>query len=110
MGHMGVGGERERGGQGRLRAPSPLGLNWTREGGRRSPFLLPLLLSPSLPLGGILLGLGVLVELLSLARPTEAGRPPPPLLYIRGQGGTSLHTIYDILAVCGAPLHHITPR
>ena len=35
----------------------------------------------------------------------------PLLLYIRGQGAP-LYTqlINDLLAVCGAPLHHITPR
>ena len=42
----------------------------------RPPFLLPLPLlpSPSLPLGGILLGLGVLVGLPSLGAPPRAGR------------------------------------
>ena len=41
------------------------------------------------------------------------GRPPPPsLLYIRGQGGTpeTQQLIIDLLAVCGAPLHHNPPR
>ena len=33
--------ERERAGQGRPCAPSPSGPNWTREGGRHPPFLLP---------------------------------------------------------------------
>ena len=82
--------ERERGGQGRPHAPSPLGLNWTREGEAAPPFLLPLPLLPfaSLPLGGILLGLVVLVGLLLGARPTGAGRPPPLLLHIWGKGGT----------------------
>ena len=30
MGLMGLSGERERGGQGKAHAPSPLGPNWTR--------------------------------------------------------------------------------
>ena len=36
---------------------------------------------------------------------TLLGRPPPPLVYIRGQGGTPerQHFIIDLLALCGAP-------
>ena len=83
---MGLSGERE-GPQGAGRAP-PLAVQiGLGEGGGTPlsfpspiPFLLPL------PPSGILLGLGVLVGLLSLARPTGAGQPPPLLLYIRGQG------------------------
>ena len=58
MGHMGS-VKRERAGQGRPRAPSPSGPNWTREGGRPLPsfsFSLPLFLFHMG--GGILLGLG----------------------------------------------------
>ena len=37
---------------------------------------------------------------------------PPPLLYIQGQGRTpeTQQLIIDLLAVCGAPLHHSSPR
>ena len=60
--------------------------------------------------GGVLLpvGVGLLMERAIGGRPP----PPPPLLYIRG-GGHPLETqqlIIDLLAVCGAPLHHIPPR
>src|SRR4051812_30550057 len=54
--------ERERGGQGGPRTPSPSGPNWTRRGGRRPPFLLPLPLPFPLLVGvgkrGVLLLLG----------------------------------------------------
>ena len=60
--------------------------------------------------GGVLLPVGVGL----LMGHAKGGRPPPPplLLYIRG-GRHPLETqqlIIDLLAVCGAPLHHITPR
>ena len=37
---------------------------------------------------------------------------PPPCSFIYGGRGAPLDTqlIIDLLAVCGAPLHHITPR
>src|SRR3954468_21942121 len=86
--------ERERGGQGWAARPLPSGPNWTRRGGRRPPFLLPLPLPFPLLVGvvkrGVLLLLGGGVLL--LGAPTRAGRPPPLLLYIRGQGATSRHT------------------
>ena len=66
MGHMGS-VKRERAGQGRPRAPSPSGPNWTREGGRRPPFLLPHLLPFPLLVG---LGKGI---------PTPTRRRTPPL-------------------------------
>ena len=53
MGHMGLGGKRERGGHSGPRAPSPSGPNWTRRGAA-PPSFLPLL-SPFLPL---LVGVG----------------------------------------------------
>ena len=88
--------------------------NWTRGGGARPLFPSP---SPSLSFPLLfLVGLGKgsptptrrRTPPLSLAR---LGQPASPLLlYIRGQGGhLYTHLIYDILAVCGAPLHHITP-
>ena len=112
VGLMGLSGEREgwpRAG----RAHLPL---WsTRRGGRRPPFLLPLPLPFPLLVGvgkrGVLLLLGG--GGLLLGAPQGAGRPPPLLLYIRGQGGTLGHTSWSTdrsLAVCGAPLHHIPPR
>ena len=83
MGHMGLSGEREGqpGWAARLLPLVRIGLG---EGGRRP---LSLSLPPSFPLlVGVLLLLGG--GLLLLARPTRAGRPPPSLLYIRGQGAT----------------------
>src|SRR3954471_1763965 len=81
--------ERERGDQGGPRAPSSSGPNWTRRGGRRPPFFLLLPLPFPLLVGvrkrGVLLLLGG--GPLLLGAPTRAGRPPPLLLYIRGQGG-----------------------
>src|SRR4051812_2861602 len=87
--------ERERGAaRAGPRAPSPLVRIGLGEGGRRPPFLLPLPLPFPLLVGvgkrGILLLLGG--GFLLLARLTRAGRPPPLLLYIRGQGGTLGHT------------------
>ena len=61
MGHMGLSGEREGqpGWAARLLPPGP---NWTRRGGRRPPFLLPLPLPFPLLVGvgkrGVLLLLG----------------------------------------------------
>ena len=57
--------EKRRAGQGRPRAPSPLGPNWTREGGRHPPFLLPLpsfLSYSNLGRRGILLPVGGLLQ------------------------------------------------
>ena len=76
--------------------------------GASSPFLLllPLLpLSPP-PVEGKRVGpnptrTGVLVGLPSPWRPL-VGRPPPPLLYIRGRGHPK-GTTSLLLAVCGAP-------
>ena len=81
----------ERGGK-PGQAATPFSLNWTREGGH-PPFLLPLPLlhSPSLPCGGILLGLVVLVGLPLLGPAPRSGRPPLPPLYT-GAGGTLEHT------------------
>ena len=84
MGHMGLSGERERGSQGGPRASSPLVQIGLGEGGGAP---LSLSLPTSFPLlVGVLLLLGG--GLLLLARLARAGRPPPLLLYIRGQGGT----------------------
>ena len=62
VGLMGLSGERERGSQKGPRTPSPSGPNWTRRGGRRPPFLLPLPLPFPLLVGvgkrGVLLLLG----------------------------------------------------
>ena len=109
---VGLCGEEERRpGQGR--APLPPSPNRTREGGRRPPFpsslppLSPLLL---LQLGkkGVLLPVGVG---LLLARP-KAGRTSPFDPLYTGAGGTPerQQLIIDLLAVCDAPLQHITPR
>ena len=89
---MGLSGERE-GRPGQAARPLPLSPNWTRKGGA-PPFLLPLPLlpSPSLPFGGNLLGLGVLVGFPSWGRAKE-GRPASPSpLYIRQEEGTLEHT------------------
>ena len=82
--------------------PSPwTSPNWTREGGRPLPSF-----SFSLPLFLLLLGGGLLL----LARQQgPAGLPLAPL-YTGAGGHLYTQLIYDILAVCGAPLHHITPR
>ena len=58
--------------------------------------------------GGVILPVGVG---LPPWRALLLGRPPLRLLlYIQGQGGTSRQQlIIDLLAVCGAPLHH-SPR
>ena len=63
----------------------PLGPNWTSGRGQRPPFLpFPLFLPfPSLPLGGFLLGLGVLVGTPPWVRPLR------PALIGRAQGGQS---------------------
>ena len=108
---MGLSGERE-GQPGQAVRPSPLSLNWTGKGSRRPPFLLPLPLlpSPSLPFGGNLLGLGVLVGFPSWGRAKEGRPASPSLLYIRGEGVTLEHIKVDCLVVCGAPLHRIPPR
>ena len=58
--------------------------------------------------GGVLLPVGVG---LLLARLSPWPAEPPLLLYILGQGAPlDTQLIIDLLAVCGAPLHHITPR
>src|SRR3954465_1727588 len=68
--------------------PSP---NRTREGGRRPPFPS----SPPLPSPLLLFQVGVLLPV-GVGLPywrAKAGRPAfPLLLYIRGQGGTPIHT------------------
>ena len=71
---MGFSGERERGSQGRPRAPSPSGPNWTRKGGRGPPFPLPLPHFPSPSL--FLVGLGK-------GSPTPTRRWTPPLSLVR---------------------------
>ena len=47
-----------------------------------------------------------------LGAPPPLGRPPSPLLYKRRRGHPIDTTIdpLDLLAVCGAPLHHNPPR
>ena len=86
---MGLGGER-KGRPGQAARPLPLKSELDKEGGGAPPLLLPLPLlpSPSLPFGGNLLGLGVLVGFPSWGRAKE-GRPASPLapLYT-GAGGT----------------------
>ena len=111
MGHMGLSGERERDGQGRPRAPSPSGPNWTRRGGRRPPFLLPLPLPFPLLVGvgkrGVLLLLGG--GGLLLGAPQGPAGLPPLLLYIRGQGApldTQVDPRDHILSCVRCPLHH----
>ena len=57
--------------------------------------------------GGVLLpgGVGLLLE-----RPLPGRTSSPLLLYIQGQGAPQTQQlIIDLLAVCGAPLHH-SPR
>ena len=85
MGHMGLSGERgaARGG---LRACSPWSELDQGKGGR-PPFLLLYFLLPSSPLGGLLLGLGVLVGLHILAAPIAlAGLLLLHPLYIEARG------------------------
>jgi hypothetical protein len=64
---MGFSGKRRKG-QGAAAPPSPLVRIGLGKGGR-PPFLLLYFLLPSSPLGGLLLGLGVLVGLHILAAP-----------------------------------------
>ena len=93
-------------------APPPPKSVLDKEGGRRPPFPFPLF--PSSPLlvqqgrEGVILPMGVG---LLLARPSWLAASSPLLLYIRGQEGTleTQQLIIDLLAVCGAPLHH-SPR
>ena len=87
MGHMGLSGEREGHPKVGRAPPPPLVRIGLGEGGGAPlsfslPTSFPLLVGVLLLLGGGLL----------LGAPTRAGRPPPSLLYIRGQGGTSRHT------------------
>ena len=76
------------------------------------PFLL--LLFPFLPppirtrKGGNLLLVGVAIP--PWGRTMRAGRPPPPLLYIRGMGAPHRHRLTIVLAMYGAPLHRYTTR
>ena len=92
MGHMGLSGEKRRGGQGSRVPPPPL-VRIGQGGGRRPPFAFSSSL-PSFPSptptrkGGVLLPVGVG---LPPWRALLLGRPPPLLLYIQGQGGTSRH-------------------
>ena len=109
LGHTGIEerGRKEGGTQ------PPSGPNWTRGA---APFSF--LLSPSFPPSptptrkeGVLLPVGVG---LPLARPL-LGRPHlPPPSFIYGGRGAPHDTQVDLrdrsLAVCGAPLHDITPR
>ena len=104
--------EKRRGGQGRPHAPSPSSPNWTRRGQHPLSFLSP----SSFPLLLLQLGkeevlLPVGVELLPGAPPP--GRPPlPPCSFIYEGRGAPLDTTIDpldLLAVCGAPLHHSPP-
>ena len=73
----------ERGGQSGQAAPLAVRIGQGK--GRRPPFLLPLPLlpSPSLPCGGILLGLVIVVGLPLLGRALGPACLPS-LLYIRG--------------------------
>ena len=96
LGHTGI---EERGQkEGGLRPPS--GPNWTRGAANFSLFLSPsFLLSYSYYLEGLLVLLGKGNPTPDGSR-TPLGRaieraapPPPPLLYIRGQGGTPETTI-----------------
>src|SRR3954462_10137015 len=98
----------ERGGQLGQAVPLPPSVSESDKGrGGAPPFLLPLPLlpSPSLPLGGNLLGLGVLVGFPSWGRAIESWPASPFLLYIRGRGHPKDTTIdlFDLLAVCDAP-------
>ena len=105
---------KRRGGQGAAAHPSPQ-VRIGQGGGRRPPLSFPpLSLSLSSPTptwkGGVLLpvGVGLIMGRAKGGRPP----PPPPLLYIQG-GRHPLETqqlIIDLLAVCGAPLHHNPPR
>ena len=65
-------------------------LRWKEEGGR------------------ILLGLGVQVGLPPWRTPSRAGLLSPSFIYVGG--GNPKDTQVDLLAVCGAPLHHNPPR
>src|SRR3954466_15522843 len=80
--------ERERGGQGGPRAPSPSGPNWTRRGGAAPPFPFPS--PPSFPPPSRSRKEGSPTPTRRRIPPPGAchkgGRPPPLLLYIRGQG------------------------
>ena len=102
------GGSREEA-KGQPRAPSPQS-ELDKEGGRCRPFLFLSLLPQVLVQhgkGGVLLpgGVGLL-----LARPLPVRTSSPLLLYIQGQGAPQTQQlIIDLLAVCGAPLHH-SPR
>ena len=61
--------------------------------------------------GGILLGLGSPSRTPHLVRPLLGPASSSLAPLYTGAGGTPwTHLIYDILAVCGAPLHQITPR
>ena len=77
--------------------PPPKGSPIRKERGPDPPFPLPLLSFPISPSvgrkrwgGGLLLGLGVQVGLPPWRAP-PGRRPPPPLLYIRGQGAPQRH-------------------
>ena len=106
---------KRRGGQEVARGPPCPNPNWEREAGA-APLLLPslhLLLPPSPSWnrkgGQNLLGVG----LPPLGAPPPLGRPSPPPPFIYGGGGHPIDTTFnllDLLAVCGAPLHHSPPR
>ena len=76
--------EREEGSQGRPRTALGVRIGQGKGGGAPLSFLppLPLLPSPSLPFGGNLLGLGVLVGFPSWGRAKEGRLASPLLLYI----------------------------
>ena len=62
--------------------------------------------------GGILLGLGSPSRTPHLVRPLLGPAYSSLAPLYTGAGGTpdTQQLIIDLLAVCGAPLHHITPR
>ena len=88
-------------------APSSMSYSNSLGGGCAPPPWASLSLPSLFPLrweeggGRILLGLGVQVGLPPW-RALLGLRPPPPLLYIRGQGAPQ-STIDNLLAVCGSP-------
>ena len=103
-----VEGEKERGGGRRPSLLVQFGLGG--EGARGLPWQpLPLFLFHMG--GGILLGLGSPSRTPHLARPLLGPASSSLAPLYTGAGGTPwTNLIYDILAMCGAPLHQITPR
>ena len=107
MGHTGKERKASKGG----RTP-PHGLVRIGLGKGGAPFLLSPSPFPSptpTRKGGVLLPVGV--GLPPWARHLSLAVPLPLAPLYTGAGGTQGHKlIYDVLAVCGAPLHDITPR